>query len=176
MDFYILSIKKLNFLLHGTNVFNKIVLFFVLSLIACICDVGIFFSYHMQFLYCVLYFYIFQLLIARNYYKLFFLGALISIESFMFYGTLAAPLITLIPLTIAEIQLRHNFYQSWGYFWGVSSLFMAAQILVVEPFFIDLNLGTSYTFFKLCVSISIVGLLSLKNYYQDKRDNRGVNF
>lgn len=151
-------------------------LFITLAVTAFICDVGTFFSYHDQFFYFVLYLYILELLAAQHLRRLFFLAALISLESFMFYTTLWAPLITLLPLTISEIKLRYNFYQSWGYAVGVGILFLGAQILVIEPFFIGVPRSLTYTFLKVCANIGIIGILSLKQYYQDKRDNRGVHF
>jgi len=157
-------------------VYKTFLLFIALAVAAFICDVGIFFSYHDQFFYFVLYLYIFELLAAQNLRRLFFLAALISLESFMFYTTLWVPLITLIPLTIAEIKLRHNFYQSWGYALGVGTLFLSTQILIIEPFFIGLPRSLTYTLLKVCANIGVIGILSLKQYYQDKRDNRGAHF
>jgi hypothetical protein len=157
-------------------VYTTFLLFITVAVAAFICDIGIFFSYHDQFFYFVLYLYIFELLRAQHLRRLFFLAALISLESFMFYSTLWAPLITLIPLTIAEIKLRHNFYQSGGYALGVATLVLGSQILIIEPFFMGVPPSLTYTFLKVCANIGIIGILSLKQYYQDKRDNRGAQF
>lgn len=156
--------------------YGTLFLFIALATTAFFGDVGIFFLYHDQFLYLILYLYIFELLSARRTSHLILFGALMSLESFIFYSTLWAPLIALIPLTITEIQVRHNFYQSWGYAMGVGISFILTQMLVIEPFFVGLPLGLGYTILKLCANIGIVGIISLKNYYQDKRDNREVRF
>ena len=156
--------------------YYELFLFLTLTLISFVTDISFFFLYHDQFLYFVLYLYISKLLHARNLNILYFLGAIACLESFIFYSALWVPLIALLALTIAEIKLRHNFYQSWGYTLGVGTLFLCAQILVIEPFFIGLHPSFGYIFFKVCANIGVVGILSLKQYYQDKRDNRGTRF
>lgn len=156
--------------------YYELFLFLIFTFISFITDISFFFLYHDQFLYFMLYFYILKLLHARNLNILFFLGAIICLESFIFYSSLWAPLMALLPLTIAEIKFRHNFYQSWGYTLGVGTLFLGTQILVIEPFFIGLHHSFGYIFLKVCANIGVVGILSLKQYYQDKRDNRGTRF
>lgn len=150
----------------------KFVLFFLLTTLAFILDCGMFFCYHDQFLYLVLCLYIFSLLNSSRPEKLLFLGALLCLESFMFYSSLWAPLLGLIPLTLVEKNIRHNFYQSWGYTLGVGATFIMAQMLIIEPFYLHIPRGATYTILKLCANILIVGLVSLKSFYQDKRDNR----
>ncbi len=148
-----------------------------LMLVSCalfLSDVSLYFLCHHQFLYLILIAYIFELLSTQNKYFLLFFGSLICLESFIFYGTLWAPLAALIPLTFLEIQYRHNFYQSWGYKVGVGSLFIIAQIVIIEPFLLGLPLGIAYTFFKVCSNMLVVGILSLKDFNQNKRDNRGT--
>lgn len=151
-------------------------LFIICASLAFIFDCGIFFCYHNQFLYLVLCVYIFELLTAPHKRTLVFLGALMCLESFVFHSTVWAPLIYLLPLTALEQKVRHNFYQSGGYTLGVGAAFILAQILVIEPFFIGLPCGFTCTFLKICANILIVGILSLKSIYQDKRDNRGAQF
>ena len=151
-------------------------LFIACTALAFIVDCGVFFCYHNQFLYLILCVYIFELLTASHTRNLFFLGFLLCLESFIFYSLLWPPLITLLPLTILEQLVRHNFYQSWGYTLGVGVSFILAQMLIIEPFFIGLPMGATYTILKLSANILFVGILSLKSLYQDKRDNRGAQF
>jgi hypothetical protein len=144
-------------------------LFYTISCMLFIVDLGSFSIFERPLIYSLLCFYIFQLSQPLSFTRIAFSSLLLSLSPLIYYGRFGISLVYLIPATLLGIKMRHTLYDSLWHYYLLLALCIVAQIVVVERLILGLPISLSYTIYTLIVNIIILWVMSLKSYNSGKR-------
>lgn len=145
--------------------YTCIILLFVL-------DVFSFSFFEKQLLNFILCFYFLTLYYEKNVMRLIALILLVSLQSSFHYGQFGVQLMCLIPVTFVGIYAQRFLYAIPMQTYMLLVVFLVAQSLWIEPYFLKSSSISSYTNLKIFANIIVMWFLSLIFYTQGKLGDR----
>ncbi len=135
-------------------------LFYVITSVLFLVDLGSFSIFERPIIYSLLCFYLLQLARPISWCRVTFVCLLFSLSSLLHYDRFGLALVYLIPATLLGIKMRKVLYDSYWQYYLLLAACLLAQIIVVEHFILHLSISIPYTISTLFVNLVIIGLLS----------------
>jgi hypothetical protein len=148
-------------------------LFYFLAVMLFIADIFIYSFFEKQMIYLTLCFYFLTLCSAKEkFFKLLFLGILLSIQSSLYHGIFGIQLLYLIPLSLCAISTEKLLYspRMHAYFFLFAALLI--QSFYIEIFLLSIPLAPYYTNLKIIANMIMMLIMSLILFTQGKQGNR----
>lgn len=139
-------------------------LFYGVSCLLFIIDLGAFSFFEKPLIYSLLCFLILQLSRPMPLTRIAFSCLLLSFNPLIHYGRFGISLVYLIPAILLGIKMRHTLYNSvWQYYLLLIACILA-QIGLVEWWILGLPISLSYTISTVLVNLVVIWIMSLKSY------------
>jgi hypothetical protein len=137
--------------------------YFIPIFLLCV-DISLFGFLHQPIIFAVLCWYIIQLNNTSNTTQLYWILSVLAVQSTLFYGRFGLELIYLIPVTIIVIKLRP--YIGWQFLLLAITLIISLllQTYLVQNYLLALPVTSTYTVTKIIGNLTVIGLVSLKQY------------
>jgi len=154
--------KKINLL--GTYIYPIAILLFFL-------DISFFTLFNKDISALTLCFYTVVLLYQDKKLPMFFVGFLLSLQSFLFYGTIFKTAAYIIPLSILGRWTTIVFQKRSFALYLLIILFIGIDQVFIEPSFFGTEVQKTYTFYKICANILMI-VIFLKCLPEGKQGDR----
>lgn len=135
--------------------------FYILAILLFIIDVSAFSFLEKQVLYGLLCLFCLQIIQPPAPGRLAFLAALLSLESFLYYGRFGIQLVFLIPLAVLGYILQELFYKKGLLAPVLLLIALLVQSIGIEYGVLGLTPSLGYTFSKIFVTLSVLWIISL---------------
>ena len=116
-------------------------------------------------------FYTVILLFQDKKFPMIFLGFLLSLQSFLFYGTIFKTAVYMIPLSILSRWAIILFQKRSFVLYLLIILFIGIDTIFMEPSFFGTEVQKAYTFYKICGNILMIAIF-LKCLPEGKQGDR----
>lgn len=133
-------------------------IFYGISCLLFIIDLGIFSIFEKPLIYSLLCFYMLQFSRPIGIARIIFSCLLLSLNPLIHHGRFGVSLIYLIPATLLGIKMRHTLYNSIWQYYLLLALCLFAQIALVEWWILSLPIGLTYTISTILVNILVIWL------------------
>jgi len=151
---------------------NHTISLYILIFFLFFIDISLFFFFEAQYAQLLLCFYLFSLFYSSDHYSLLSCVALLSCESFYYYGSFWPPFLYLAPITLGGIGLRKLFYFSPLQPFLLLFLGILVYDYCVYSYFFNSLPQLNYTIMKISGNIIVVICFSLTYKYWGEKGNR----
>lgn len=141
---------------------SRLANFFIIPLILCILDTSLFFLFDYESIYLLCGWSVITIYYKYTWATILYLGTLLTLESFIFYGILGLPLLYFIPIIGIIGITRTALYQNKIYPLVLTLTCILCQTIGIEWYILGIPLNPIYTIGKIIATIIMTYIFSLK--------------